>query len=41
VALDDALKLEQEAYEQLYATADQKEGMRAFLEKQKARFEGK
>lgn len=41
LALDDALTLEQEAYEQLYATSDQKEGMRAFLEKRKPKFEGK
>jgi enoyl-CoA hydratase len=41
VALDDALALEQEAYEQLYATADQKDGMRAFLEKRKPKFEGR
>jgi enoyl-CoA hydratase len=39
--LDDALLLEQRAYEGLYATADQKEGMRAFLEKRKPKFEGK
>ena len=39
--LDSALLLEQRAYEALYATADQKEGMRAFLEKRKASFEGK
>ena len=39
--LDEALKLEQWAYEALYDTADQKEGMRAFLEKRKPKFEGK
>jgi enoyl-CoA hydratase len=39
--LDDALLLEQRAYEALYATADQKEGMRAFLQKRKPVFEGK
>jgi enoyl-CoA hydratase len=39
--LDAALLIEQRAYEGLYATADQKEGMRAFLEKRKPRFEGK
>jgi enoyl-CoA hydratase/carnithine racemase len=39
--LDEALSLEQRAYEQLYATADQKEGMRAFLEKRKPNFDGK
>lgn len=39
--LDEALKLEQRAYEALYDTADQKEGMRAFLEKRKPKFEGK
>jgi enoyl-CoA hydratase len=39
--LDAALLIEQRAYEGLYATADQKEGMRAFLAKRKPRFEGK
>jgi enoyl-CoA hydratase len=39
--LDTALMLERKAYELLYATADQKEGMRAFLEKRKPKFEGK
>lgn len=39
--LDAALLLEQRAYEALYATADQKEGMRAFLQKRKPVFEGK
>ena len=38
---DEALQLEQRAYEALYDTADQKEGMRAFLEKRKPKFEGK
>jgi enoyl-CoA hydratase/carnithine racemase len=38
--LDAALLLEQRAYEGLYATADQKEGMRAFLEKRKPIFKG-
>jgi enoyl-CoA hydratase/carnithine racemase len=40
-SLNAALLLEQRAYEGLYATADQKEGMRAFLEKRKPKFEGK
>jgi enoyl-CoA hydratase len=39
--LDEALKLERKAYEALYDTSDQKEGMRAFLEKRKPKFEGK
>lgn len=39
--LDAALLMEQRAYEGLYATADQKEGMRAFLEKRKPMFAGK
>jgi enoyl-CoA hydratase len=38
--LEAALRLEQEAYEGLYDTADQKEGMRAFLEKRKPVFRG-
>ena len=39
--LDAALLMEQRAYEGLYVTADQKEGMRAFLEKRKPNFVGK
>lgn len=39
--LSEALLLEQRAYEALYDTADQKEGMRAFLEKRKPSFEGR
>lgn len=39
--LDAALLMEQRAYEALYATADQKEGMCAFLEKRKPKFVGK
>lgn len=39
--LDAALLFEQRAYEGLYATADQKEGMRAFLDKRKPAFKGK
>lgn len=38
--LEAALLLEQKAYELLYATYDQKEGMRAFLEKRKPKFRG-
>jgi enoyl-CoA hydratase/carnithine racemase len=33
--------LERKAFQLLFASADQKEGMRAFLEKRKPEFEGK
>jgi len=33
--------LERKALQLLFATRDQKEGMRAFLEKRKPKFEGK
>ncbi|MGH6726106.1 MAG: enoyl-CoA hydratase-related protein [Pseudolabrys sp.] len=39
--LDTALMLERKALQLLFATADQKEGMRAFMEKRKPKFEGK
>ena len=39
--LDTALMLERKALQLLFATGDQKEGMRAFLEKRKPKFEGK
>ncbi len=39
--LDAALALERKALQLLFATGDQKEGMRAFLEKRKPKFEGK
>jgi enoyl-CoA hydratase/carnithine racemase len=39
--LDTALMLERKAYLLQYATADQKEGMRAFLDKRKPKFEAK
>ena len=39
--LEAALMLERKAYLLQYATADQKEGMRAFLDKRKPKFEGK
>jgi enoyl-CoA hydratase/carnithine racemase len=39
--LDTALMLERKAYLLQYATADQKEGMRAFLDKRKPKYEGK
>jgi enoyl-CoA hydratase/carnithine racemase len=39
--LDTALMLERKALQLLFATRDQKEGMRAFLEKRKPNFEGK
>ncbi len=39
--LDTALMLERKAFQLQFATSDQKEGMRAFLEKRKPKFEGK
>jgi enoyl-CoA hydratase/carnithine racemase len=39
--LDTALMLERKALLLQFATQDQKEGMRAFLEKRKPKFEGK
>lgn len=39
--LETALALERKALQLLFATRDQKEGMRAFLEKRKPKFEGK
>lgn len=39
--LDTALMLERKAFQLQFATGDQKEGMRAFMEKRKAKFEGK
>ena len=41
VSLDVALAMERKAFAMQFATADQKEGMRAFLEKRKPKFEGK
>jgi enoyl-CoA hydratase/carnithine racemase len=39
--LDTALMLEKKAFQLQFATGDQKEGMRAFMEKRKPTFEGK
>jgi enoyl-CoA hydratase/carnithine racemase len=39
--LDSALMLERKAFALQFATGDQKEGMAAFLEKRKPKFEGK
>ena len=39
--LDAALNLERKAFELLFATEDQKEGMRAFAEKRKPNFQGR
>jgi enoyl-CoA hydratase/carnithine racemase len=39
--LDTALMLERKAFQLQFATRDQKEGMRAFMEKRKPTFEGK
>ena len=40
-SLDTALMLERKANQLLFATRDQKEGMQAFIEKRKPRFEGR
>lgn len=40
-SLEAGLLLERKAFQLLFATADQKEGMRAFLEKRKPEFEGR
>jgi enoyl-CoA hydratase len=39
--LDTALMLERKAFQLQFATRDQKEGMRVFMEKRKPTFEGK
>ena len=39
--LDTALMLERKAFQLQFATSDQKEGMQAFMEKRKPKFEGK
>lgn len=39
--LGSALMLERKAFQLLFASADQKEGMRAFLEKRKPKYEGR
>ena len=40
-SLDTALMLERKANQLLFATQDQKEGMRAFVDKRKPRFKGR
>ena len=40
-SLDASLTLERKAFEILFDTEDQKEGMRAFIEKRKPTFKGK
>ena len=40
VPLETALALERKAFIQLFDTQDQKEGMRAFLEKRRPHFKG-
>ncbi|KON81212.1 enoyl-CoA hydratase [Azoarcus sp. PA01] len=40
-SLETALMLERKAFQLLFASRDQKEGMQAFLEKRKANFEGR
>ena len=39
--LDTAMMLERKAFQLQFATRDQKEGMQAFMEKRKPKFEGK
>ncbi len=40
-SLETAMMLERKAFQLLFATSDQKEGMRAFLEKRKPEFRGR
>ena len=40
-SLDAAMAIERKAFQLLFSSADQKEGMRAFLEKRKADFQGR
>lgn len=40
-SLETALALERKAFQLLFSTADQKEGMRAFLEKRRPEFRGR
>jgi enoyl-CoA hydratase len=40
-SLETGMALERKAFQLLFATNDQKEGMRAFLEKRKAEFKGR
>jgi enoyl-CoA hydratase/carnithine racemase len=40
-SIDAALLIERKAFQLLFSTADQKEGMRAFLEKRKPEFQGR
>jgi len=40
-SLDAGLMLERKAFEMLFASRDQEEGMRAFIEKRKPNFEGR
>ena len=39
--LEEGLRVEREAFVALFATRDQEEGMRAFLDKREPRFEGR
>ncbi|HEY2966710.1 MAG TPA: enoyl-CoA hydratase-related protein, partial [Actinomycetota bacterium] len=39
--LEEGLRVEREAFVALFATRDQEEGMRAFLEKREPKFEGR
>lgn len=41
IPLETALSLERKAFQLLFDTADQKEGMRAFLEKRTPQYQGK
>ena len=39
--LDEGLRVERDVFVKLFASRDQKEGMRAFLDKREPRFEGR